>query len=78
MLGTKNVGVRLIMSRTHAHFAERHIRTIKDMIFKRLDPKGVYVDDWHKEILTEVLDVYNSKMEHSATGLTPEEAPKTQ
>ena len=31
--------IRLLTTRAHAHFAERHIRTIKDMIFKRMDHK---------------------------------------
>jgi len=31
--------IRLLTTRTHAHFAERHIRTIKDMMFKRMDHK---------------------------------------
>jgi hypothetical protein len=71
----KSMKVRLVMTRAHAHFAERHIRTIKDMIFKRLDPKDVDVDDW-QTLLPEVLEMYNAKMEHSATGFTPEDAEK--
>jgi hypothetical protein len=31
--------IRLLSTRNHAHFAERHIRTIKDMMFKRMDHK---------------------------------------
>ena len=67
--------IRLLQTRTHAHFAERHIRTVKDMIFKRMDHKKVHPDNW-QTLLPEILTEYNTKMEHSATGLTPEEASK--
>jgi hypothetical protein len=65
--------IRLLSTRTHAHFAERHIRTIKDMMFKRFDHKKMHVDDW-QTILPEILKQYNTKMVHSAIGMTPEEA----
>ncbi len=65
--------IRLLSTRTHAHFAERHIRTIKDMMFKRFDHKKMHVDDW-QTLLPEILKQYNTKMEHSAIGMTPEEA----
>ena len=67
--------IRLLQTRTHAHFAERHIRTVKDMIFKRMDHKKIHIDNW-QTLLPEILTEYNTKMEHSATGLTPEEASK--
>lgn len=65
--------IRLLTTRTHAHFAERHIRTIKDMIFKRMDHKKIHIDNWHT-LLPEVLTQYNTKMVHSAIGMTPDDA----
>ena len=62
------------IARTHAPVAERNIRTIKAMIDKRIE-KAAAGTEW-TDLLYQVLLTYNNKMEHSATGLTPEEARK--
>ncbi len=67
--------IRLLSTRTHAHFAERNIRTFKDMVFKRMDHKKIHVDDW-QDLIEPILQQYNTKMIHSATGMTPEDAMK--
>ena len=81
MIGTKmtkyltDEDIRLITTRTHAWVAERHIRTVKDMLFKRILNKDMKVDIW-QTLLDEVLTRFNTKMIHSATGLTPVEAKR--
>ena len=81
LIGTKmtkyltDEDIRLITTRTHAWVAERHIRTVKDMLFKRILNKYMKVDIW-QTLLDEVLTRFNTKMIHSATGLTPVEAKR--
>jgi hypothetical protein len=64
--------ILLILTRSHASFVERAIRTIKDMIHKRLEHVKV---DW-KDLLFQVVLTYNYKMVNSSTGFTPKEATK--
>ena len=64
--------------RGHPAFAERFIRTYKDMLFKRVEAdekKGKENIQWVDYIL-EIMLTYNNKMKHSATGMTPNEARK--
>lgn len=59
-------------------FAERFIRTFKDMLFKRVEndeKKGNNNIQWTDYIL-EIMLTYNSKDKHSATNMTPNEARK--
>ncbi len=56
----------------HAPVAERAIRTIKNMIYKRVDASG---QKWH-EVLYAVLLTYNNKNIHSTINMTPNEARK--
>ena len=67
--------IRLITTRTHAWVAERHIRTVKDMLFKRLTNREMKVDIW-QTLVPEILTRFNTKMIHSATGMTPVEAKR--
>ena len=62
--------VKLITTRTHAWGAERFIRTLKDMINKRIEN----TEKTWKDVLFEVLLTYNNKDVHTATGLTPDRA----
>jgi len=62
--------VKLITTRTHAWGAERFIRTLKDMINKRIEN----TEKTWKDVLFEVLLTYNNKDVHTATGLTPDQA----
>ena len=71
-------GMELYRTRGKANFVERLNRTLKDMIFKRLEAdekKGKANIDW-SDYLPEVILTYNNKMKHSATGMTPAEARK--
>lgn len=68
----KDNDIRHIITRTHAPVAERQIRTIKDMIYKRIDK----TDKRWVDVLPQALITYNYKNEHSTTGMTPAEAKK--
>jgi len=68
----KTNNIRHIVTLSHAPVAERTIRTIKAMIYKRVEKTG---EKWH-EVLYPVLLTYNNKLVHSATKFTPAEAMK--
>ena len=67
--------IKHIITRTHANYAERGIRTIKNMIYKRIDK---FPDEkWYShKILYNCLFTYNYKMKNDATGMTPSDAKK--
>ena len=69
-------GIQLRRTRSSAHFVERFNRTLKDMLFKRIEndeKKGKANIQW-VDYLSDVILVYNDKMVHSATGMTPRKA----
>ncbi len=73
----KKHDIRHIITRTHAAVAEATIRTIKRMIYTRIEhqPKK----SWHEhDILYPVFLKYNNLMVHSSTKMTPAEAMKPQ
>ena len=65
--------ITFFKTRTHAAFAERQIRTIKDMIHKRM--KVSAGDQWTDHI-GYVLLTYTHKMASNTTHMTPYEARK--
>ena len=68
----KENNVRQLFTLGHAAYAERAIRTIKDMIYKRIEhTKQKWVD-----VLYAVLLTYNHKLKSSITGMTPADAKK--
>ena len=69
----KQNNIKHITTRTHAPVAERAVRTIKDLIFRRLEknPSLMWYDT---KILANSLVMYNYKMVSSATGFTPNNA----
>jgi len=69
----KNNNIKHITTRTHAAVAERAVRTIKDMIYKRLE-KNKEAKWYDVKILSNSLVMYNYKMVSSATGFTPNNA----
>ena len=71
----KDENIKLIQTRTHAHVAERFIRTLKNMINLRLENSKDKTKTW-KDYLFEVLLIYNNKDVHSATKMTPKDAKK--
>lgn len=66
----ENAKIRHLTTLGHAPVAERQIRTIKDMIYKRIEHTK---KEWF-EVLYPVLLTYNKKMVHSVTKHTPEHA----
>lgn len=69
----KNNNIKHITTRTHAAVAERAVRTIKDMIYKRLE-KNKEAKWYDVKILANSLVMYNYKNVSSATGFTPNNA----
>ena len=65
-------GIRHLTTLGHAPVAERQIRTMKGMIYKRIEHTN---QNWW-EVLYPVALTYNNKMVHSITKLTPAEAMK--
>ena len=72
----KEKNIRFLTTRTHAGVAERQIRTIKDMLYKRIDNSED--KDWTGHI-GYVLLTYIHKLIHRTTKMTPYDArkPKT-
>ena len=68
----KDNNIRHLTTLGHAPVAERQIRTIKYMIYQRVEKTG---QKWH-EVLFPVLLTYNNKLVHSTTKMTPNEAKK--
>jgi Integrase core domain len=72
--------IRHIMTRSHAGIAERTIRTIKAMLYSRIESakeRDNEVKRW-VDVLYPVLLTYNHIDKHSATKMTPDEARKPQ
>ena len=70
--------IELYTTRGHPAFVERFIKTYKDMLFKRVEAdekKGKQNIQWTDYNL-EIMLTYNDKMNHSATGMTPNQARK--
>ena len=63
--------IQHMVSRGHAPVAERGIRTIKEMIYKRIENSDE--KQWYK-FIPQILMIYNYKMKHRITKHTPNEA----
>lgn len=71
----KKHDIRHLITRTHAPVAEATIRTIKRMLYTRIEHQPD--KSWHEtDILYPVLLKYNHKMVHSSTKFTPADAMK--
>ena len=71
----KDNQIKHLITRGHAPVAERAIRTIKDLIYKRIDASPGA--KWYSaEILSKALVAYHYKMKHTATKMTPAQAKK--
>ena len=68
----KENNIRHITTLSHAPVAERQIRTIKSMIYQRVEKTK---EKWY-DVLGAVLLIYNNKMVHSSIKMTPNEARK--
>ena len=72
----KENNIKHYITRNHSAFAERFIRTFKDMLYKRIDGGKKENPQWHDYIF-EVLLTYNNQNVHSSTKKTPENARKS-
>ena len=74
----KENNIKHYITRAHASFAERMIRTFKDMLYKRIDG-GTKKENpqWHTYIY-QVMLTYNNQNVHSATKNTPDDARKSE
>lgn len=69
----KDNGINHLITLSHAAFAERAIKTIKNEIYKRV--KLPSQTNW-SDLLYQILLKYNHKSVHSSTGYTPADAEK--
>ena len=70
----EGLDVDKLVTRGHAFFVERVIRTIKEALVRRLAAGVVPRNRWH-QLLPDVLAQYNSRT-HAGTGTTPDKAYK--
>ena len=70
----KENDIQLIMTLTHAAIVERAIRTVKDMLYKRLEHDSSR--PWYGDLLQQVVFVYNFMRSHTTLGMSPNEARK--
>ena len=71
----KEKSIDHLVTRGHAPYAERAIRTIKSMIYKRIE-KQPDAKWYSAEILSNALVAYNYKTKPDVTNMTPAEATK--
>ena len=71
-------GIKHVVTRNHAAFAERFIRTYKAMLYKRIDSvrENNIIDPQWTVYTYSVLLPYNNKLIHSSTKMTPKDAAK--
>ena len=63
------------ITRNHAWFAERFFRTVKFMLYKRIDEGDPENPQWI-DFVYPIMLTYNNKMVHSSINMTPAEATK--
>ena len=68
----ESINIEYFFTLGHAPVAERQIRTIKDLVYRRIEHTGA---DWVTKIF-EVLQTYNHKMVHTVSKFTPVDAMK--
>ena len=76
-LNIKENNIKQYITRNHAAFAERFIRTFKDMIYKRIDGDAKKKDGYQwTDYIQQTMNTYNTVNVHSSTKKTPLEAIK--
>ena len=68
----ESIHIEYFFTLGHAPVAERQIRTVKELLYRRIEHNG---RDW-VDVIFEVLQTYNHKMVHTVTKFTPAEAMK--
>ena len=69
--------IKHIITRRHANFCERAIRTFKDMLYKRVENSKKKNLPW-TDFIYEILLTYKNKLKNTTTKFTPSEATKPQ
>ena len=69
----KDKNISHVVTRSHAWFIERFIRTFKDMLYKRIEASSDTHIQW-TDYIYQILLTYNNKMIHKSTGHTPHDA----
>lgn len=65
------------ITKHHAAFGERFIRTFKNMLYKRIDndiKAEVYINPQWKDYIEDIMINYNYKNKHSSINMTPDNA----
>jgi hypothetical protein len=68
----ESVNIEYFFTLGHAPVAERQIRTVKELLYRRIERDG---RDW-VDVIFEVLKTYNEKMVHTVSKYTPVDAMK--
>ena len=80
-------GIKMYITRNHGAFAERFIRTFKNMLYKRMDSiqpekrsedhikEQGGIDQWYSYI-PQIMVTYNTILDHSSLGMTPKNASR--
>jgi hypothetical protein len=68
----ESINIEYFYTKGHAPVAERQIRTVKELLYRRIEHDG---RDW-VDVIKEVLKTYNEKMVHTVSKFTPVEAMK--
>ena len=71
----KEKNIKHVVTRTHAWFAERAIKTFKQALYKRIENSKSDNVQW-VDFVYEIILTYNNKFVHSATKYTPADARK--
>ena len=69
--------IKHYITRHHAVFGERFIRTFKNMLYKRIDTDikaDVYINPQWIDYIEQIMIAYNYKNIHSSTNMTPDNA----
>jgi hypothetical protein len=68
----ESINIEYFFTLGHAPVAERQIRTVKELLYRRIEHNG---RDW-VDVIFEVLQTYNHKMVHTVSKFTPVDAMK--
>lgn len=65
--------IKHVITRNHAWFAERAVRTVKNMLYKRVEHSKKKDVQWN-DLIFEILLTYNNKVKNATTHYTPAQA----
>ena len=65
-----------VITRRHAHFVERFIRTLNEALHKRIDNEKDKHNIQCTDYICEIMLTYNNELKHYSHGFTPADAAK--